>query len=72
VPARIGGDEFAVLLPFTGGEGALRVTGDIERAFAGVGARASIGSVVLEAGLTKDDALRHADEAMYRVKQRRR
>jgi len=76
--ARIGGDEFAVLLPGTTPEQAGRVAEKIEAAAASVwpaGARggASVGVVALEPGCgTAADALAAADRAMYEIKRGRR
>jgi diguanylate cyclase (GGDEF)-like protein len=77
VVARFGGDEFVVLLPDTDLAGArayfaklqMELQREIlENGWAGLGS--SIGAVIFEdAPRDIDDALRHADELMYRVKQ---
>ena len=77
--ARMGGDEFAVFLPATEGEGAARVAGNIATRLAepcdllGVEVRpcASIGIAVYPDDGTDEHALlRHADRAMYAAKTR--
>jgi diguanylate cyclase (GGDEF)-like protein len=79
VVARFGGDEFALILPDTGSEGAVAVAERIRdrlRGFRflvsdGLGLRltASIGVASLpEAATSAEDLLRGADTAMYRVK----
>lgn len=74
---RIGGDEFAVLLPETGAAGATvlaeRVRQAIERAALGVSQdrplTASLGLATLgEHGSTGDELFEHADGALYEVK----
>ncbi|HST24845.1 MAG TPA: GGDEF domain-containing protein [Gaiellaceae bacterium] len=75
--ARIGGDEFAVLLPGTTAPQAQRVAEKIEAAVAAVWPRArggaSVGVVELDpAAGSAADALAQADRAMYEVKRGRR
>ncbi|GAA2610906.1 GGDEF domain-containing protein [Paractinoplanes durhamensis] len=68
--ARLGGDEFAVLLPGLGADTALRVAERMVlavRAIADCPATVSIGVAGTYAG-DLPDALRRADQAMYRVK----
>ena len=74
---RIGGDEFAVLLPETGAAGATvlaeRVRRAIERASLGISRdrplTASLGLASLgEHGTTGDELFEHADGALYEVK----
>ncbi|MEO9176852.1 MAG: GGDEF domain-containing protein [Gaiellales bacterium] len=82
VIARIGGDEFAVLLPDADAETATLVAEKISRALAGIGTfdddlrlgvRASIGLAVEgDRPTTLDDLLAAADAAMYREKSRTR
>jgi GGDEF domain-containing protein len=78
--ARIGGDEFGIILPDTDREGAntlakrLRAAIDTElslpqnRRLADVGAGISIGAATLEPGMEASDLLQQADQAMYRNK----
>jgi diguanylate cyclase (GGDEF)-like protein len=79
VAARFGGDEFAVILPDTGREGAVSVAERVRdriRAFRFLAAEglsvhltASIGVATLpDAAGSADELLRAADRAMYRVK----
>jgi diguanylate cyclase (GGDEF)-like protein len=79
VPARFGGDEFAVILPDTGGEGAFAVGERIRervaahRFLAGDGLNvrltASVGVATLpDAAASADELVEAADKAMYRVK----
>jgi diguanylate cyclase (GGDEF)-like protein/PAS domain S-box-containing protein len=81
VVARIGGDEFAVLLPYAGAAFAADVAAALERELelapvvvdgVRVVARASIGVTALADALGAEDALRAADRAMYGVKRSRR
>ena len=74
---RIGGEEFAVLLPGTEHDGAVAVAERIRAQLAdlalmreeiGTGLTTSIGVVQYRSG-TPDDLLRHADEALYRAKE---
>ncbi len=74
--ARIGGDEFAILIEDIGDEYDLAsITGKIQRALServtdhGTGIRASIGVALFpEDGKTVDELLQHADMAMYQAK----
>ncbi|WP_205697055.1 PAS domain S-box protein [Conexibacter sp. SYSU D00693] len=79
VVARIGGDEFAVLLPYAGAEQAEVVRRDLRDAVAGVrvelpgggvlGVRASVGLALIDRETPSDEAvLAEADRAMYREK----
>jgi diguanylate cyclase (GGDEF)-like protein len=78
-PFRIGGDEFAILLPATSVQGADEVTARLvewlERSgrSSALRPRASFGVAATGAGLdTQESLLRAADEAMYRSKNRRK
>ncbi len=76
VVARVGGDEFAVILPHTDAETALRLrnrlvenTGQAVRTPSGVPIGVSVGSATAEDGsVSLADALHRADRAMYRDK----
>lgn len=79
VVARFGGDEFAVILPDTGGEGASAVGGRIRRRLAdhcflaadglSVGLTASVGVATFpEAAGSAQELVGAADRAMYQVK----
>ncbi|HEX5744199.1 MAG TPA: GGDEF domain-containing protein, partial [Candidatus Saccharimonadales bacterium] len=80
--ARIGGDEFGILLPMTGREGAnvvanrVRASVDEElekpenHELAEIGSGVSIGVASLEPGMNASDFLRLADQAMYSDKLR--
>jgi diguanylate cyclase (GGDEF)-like protein len=81
VAARFGGDEFAVVLPDTGAEGALMVARRIRERIAahtfladeGINYRltASVGLATLpEAATTPEELVKAADRAMYHVKDR--
>ena len=81
IVARLGGDEFAVLLAHTDLAAAEALARALEAELAGhplridgteVVAHASFGAAVLDADVTPEDALRHADRAMYAVKRTRR
>jgi diguanylate cyclase (GGDEF)-like protein len=72
--ARFGGDEFAILLPYSGTEGSARVVAAIERAFRepfaiegrSVSLRPSVGSAIAPAdGNDGASLIRVADERMY-------
>ena len=75
VPCRVGGDEFAVVLPESGAEDAELLAGRISRA---IGARpiAGAGTLALSAGVAElrpgdrpSDIFERADEALYRAKE---
>jgi diguanylate cyclase (GGDEF)-like protein len=73
--ARVGGDEFAILLPETGLEGAqallerVRATIEAEMRLFGCAVTASIGAVTFRTPPgTPADVLERADQQMYRVK----
>lgn len=77
VCARWGGEEFLVLLPATGREGALEVGEKLRRAAAALSVTAaearvtvglSVGLAVLEQGESMDSLIRRADGAMYLAK----
>jgi diguanylate cyclase (GGDEF)-like protein len=75
--ARIGGDEFGVLLPGTDEEAAGAVVERIQAALlaeqsSGMALSASMGWATCLAGATVVEALGHADRAMYDDKRRRR
>jgi diguanylate cyclase (GGDEF)-like protein len=78
--ARLGRDQFAILLPFTGAEPGALVADALMRALsdqpakigdATITAAASIGVALLDAELNVDAALRRADQAMHRTKRER-
>ncbi|MDQ7000284.1 MAG: diguanylate cyclase, partial [Mariprofundus sp.] len=77
--ARMGGDEFAILLPETDMTSALRVanklSGILQQPMTLSGQKLSIGASIglasyPEDGLDSDTLLRHADNAMYHAKQK--
>jgi diguanylate cyclase (GGDEF)-like protein len=74
--ARLGGEEFAILLPETGTVGAMNLAGRIQsalaKAFHGPAPLTiSIGVASLDPGTTAwQDVLTHADGAMYEAKRR--
>ena len=79
VAARLGGEEFAVLLPETGLEGASAVAERLRQSLADrrmrlgerdVTVTASFGVAELEEGQSVDALLRAADSALYRAKER--
>lgn len=78
--ARVGGEEFVILLPETDTEGALRIAGKLHEAVsslsvpsAGIGAGAVTVSVGLAVGpadaASPNDLYRRADEALYAAKE---
>lgn len=72
VVARMGGDEFAVLVVESDAASVDRVGDRIRRALFDVGVAASVGTASVEPGASLDDALARADRDMYAAKQRRR
>jgi diguanylate cyclase (GGDEF)-like protein len=70
--ARVGGEEFAVLLPDTGAETALvvaeRLRHSLDRALDTPGYTVSIGAATLQADETVDAMLSRADAALYAAK----
>jgi diguanylate cyclase (GGDEF)-like protein len=78
IPARLGGEEFAVLLPETPLEGAAAVAERLQRFLAAspllvrvghdIGATASFGVAELRPREGADELLRRADAALYRAK----
>ena len=69
-PYRIGGDEFALLLPNTDGDGACTVLRRLGRALAGAGASVSIGVATLRSGERSGELWAEADAALYEAKRR--
>jgi diguanylate cyclase (GGDEF)-like protein len=80
VAARFGGDEFAVVLPDTGGEGAFAVAERVRQRLAehrfladdglDIHLTASVGVATLpDVAVSPDELIQAADMAMYRVKQ---
>lgn len=70
--ARIGGDEFAVLLPHTSAEQAQKMAQTLSEMVKGhTPGSVSIGIAMIASGQTKD-ALQRADGAMYQAKQQGR
>ena len=81
MPARFGGDEFALVLPDTGSEGAVQVAERVRERIAahsflqgdGLDIRltASVGVATLpDVAASAEELVRAADTAMYRVKER--
>jgi diguanylate cyclase (GGDEF)-like protein len=75
VPCRIGGDEFGIILPESGGEDAELLSGRIARAIAmrPIGAagtlQLSAGVAEIRPGDRPNDLFERADEALYRAKE---
>jgi diguanylate cyclase (GGDEF)-like protein len=67
---RIGGDEFALLLPHTDTEGACTLGRRLTRALADDGAAVSIGISVVRGGERRDTLRAEADAALYEAKRR--
>ncbi len=67
---RIGGDEFAAVLPDVDGVVALEVAGRLHHAVtdAGIGLSVSIGAAAAAAGEDHASVVARADRALYRVK----
>ncbi len=74
MPARLGGEEFVLLMPDYNAEAARRVCEDIRRIIAELklpdlpSLSVSIGLTALGAGETLTAALRRADQALYEAK----
>jgi diguanylate cyclase (GGDEF)-like protein len=69
-PYRIGGDEFALLLGHTDGEGAHALVRRLSRNFAELGLDVSLGVSSLRAGLAADTLRAESDTALYEAKRR--
>ena len=68
---RVGGDEFAAVLPHTDREGVYALTRRLGRRFEDAGVRVSIGLASLRPGQSTADSLRgEADAALYEAKRR--
>jgi diguanylate cyclase (GGDEF)-like protein len=67
---RVGGDEFALVLPHTDVEGARTLAGRLVRALADDGAAVSVGVSALRAGERADTLRAEADAALYEAKRR--
>jgi len=79
--ARIGGEEFAILLPDTPVDGAMKLANDIRLAFEGLDLKKkstgeSLGKITLSFGVATyregeavDDFINRADEALYQSKE---
>ena len=67
---RIGGDEFAVLLPRTDGAGAHTIVTRLDRAFTAAEVAVSMGVSELRAGESGEDLRAEADAALYEAKRR--
>jgi len=65
---RVGGDEFAMLLPHTDGEGARTIAGRLDRAFTAAEVVVSMGVSDLQQGESADDLRAGADAALYEAK----
>ncbi len=68
VPVRTGGDEFVVLLPEADRTEAVKVAYRIRQRVAALGTGISTGIAVWRRGMDPDDALREADQELYRAK----
>jgi diguanylate cyclase (GGDEF)-like protein len=69
ITARIGGDEFAVVLPDTDGDAARALVGRLSSAFHAADIAFSLGAAVFESPpRTVDSALSFVDSLMYEVK----
>jgi diguanylate cyclase (GGDEF)-like protein len=72
IVARLGGEEFAVLLPDTGADTALvvaeRLRHELDRALDAAGYTVSIGAATLHPDETIDAMLKRADAALYAAK----
>jgi diguanylate cyclase (GGDEF)-like protein len=69
-PYRVGGDEFAVLLPHTDGEGARVIAARLVRALSSAEVVVSIGVSDLRRGQSASDLRAEADAALYEAKRR--
>jgi diguanylate cyclase (GGDEF)-like protein len=67
---RIGGDEFAMLLPHTDGDGARTIATRLSRAFTTVEVAVSMGISDLHGGESAEDLRAEADAALYEAKRR--
>jgi diguanylate cyclase (GGDEF)-like protein/PAS domain S-box-containing protein len=68
---RFGGDEFAVMLAGANAEGSVRVAERIQQEFGKnetYGTTMSIGVALYEPTWSKDELIRHADDALYKAK----
>jgi diguanylate cyclase (GGDEF)-like protein len=74
--ARVGGDEFVLLMPMTDGEGARKVVADLRTRLAGLAGRerplrCSVGAVTFrDLPANADAAVKASDDLMYEVKRR--
>src|SRR6266516_1434452 len=67
---RIGGDEFALLMPNTDGQGAQILVRRLNRTLAEADAAASIGVATMRAGHSAEELQAEADAALYEAKRR--
>ncbi|MCZ4492602.1 MAG: hypothetical protein JWP53_1533 [Conexibacter sp.] len=69
-PFRVGGDEFAMLLPHTDGEGSRTIAGRLDRAFTAAEVVVSMGISDLRDGESAEDLRAEADAALYEAKRK--